>query len=72
MTTGLAKFQGYIGTFCWMIELVRIDIMTELSQLSSFQALPQRGYLEACYSIFAFLRKHPSMSMVFHPSRIRK
>ena len=37
---GVAKFQGYIGTFCWMIELGCIDIMTEVSQLSSFQAMP--------------------------------
>ena len=37
---GVAKFQGYIGTFRWMIELGHIDIMTEVSQLSSFQAMP--------------------------------
>ena len=37
---GVAKFQGYIGMFHWMIELGRIDIMTEESQLSSFQAMP--------------------------------
>ena len=69
---GVAKFQGYIGIFHWMIELGHIDIMTKVSQLSSFQAMPRRGHLEACYSIFAFLRKHPTMSMVFHPSRIKK
>ena len=37
---GVAKFQGYVGTFCWMIEFGCIDIMTEVSQLSSFQAMP--------------------------------
>ena len=37
---GVAKFQGYIGMFHWMIELGHIDIMTEESQLSSFQAMP--------------------------------
>ena len=68
---GVAKFQAYIGMFHWMIELGCIDIMTKVSQLSSFRAMPQRGHLEACYSIFAFLRKHPTMSMVFHPSRIK-
>ena len=68
---GVAKFQGSIGMFHWMIELGRINIMTKVSQLSSFQAMPRRGHLEACYSIFTFLRKHPTMSMVFHPSRIK-
>ena len=65
---GVAKFQGYIGTFRWMIELGRVDILTEVSQLSSFQAMPRKGHLEACYSIFAYLRKHPHMSTIFHPS----
>ena len=67
---GVAKFQGYIGTFCWMIELRRLDILTEVSQLSSFQAMPQKGHLEACYSIFAYLRKHLNMAIIFHPSRM--
>ena len=67
---GVAKFQGYIGTFRWMIELGRLDILTEVSQLSSFQAMPWKGHLEACYSIFAYLRKHPNMAIIFHPSRM--
>ena len=53
-----------------MIELGHMDILTEVSQLSSFQAMPHVGHLEACYAIFPYLRKHPTMSLVFHPSRI--
>ena len=68
--TGVTKIQGFIGTFRWMIELGRMDILTEVSQLSSFQAMPRVGHLEACYVIFAYLRKHPTKSLVFHPSRI--
>ena len=68
---GVAKFQGYIGTFHWMIELGHINTMTKVSQFSSFQAMPRRGHLEACYSILVFLRKHPTMSMVFHHSWIK-
>ena len=66
----VAKFQGFIGTFQRMTELGRVDILTEVSQLSSFQAMPWEGHLEACYSIFAYLRKHQMMTLVFHPSRI--
>ena len=68
--TGVAKFQGFIGTFGLMIELWRMDILTEVSQLSSFQAMPRFGHLEACYTILAYIRKLPRMSLVFHPSRI--
>ena len=53
-----------------MIELGQVDILTEVLQFSSFQAMPREGHLEACYSIFAYLHKHPTMSLVFHPSRI--
>ena len=67
---GVAKFQGFISTFQWMIELGQVNILTEVSQLSSFQAMPWEGHLEACYSIFAFLHKHPTMSLIFHPSCI--
>ena len=68
---GVAKFQSYMGIFRWMIELGRIDIITEVSMLTSHQVLPREGHLEACYSIFAYLRKNPNMSMVFHPSTMQ-
>ena len=68
---GVAKFQEFIGTFRWMVELGRMNIYMEVSQLSSFQAMPRVGHLEACYSIFTYLRKHPTMSIMFHPSHIR-
>jgi len=67
---GAAKYQGYMGIFRWMIELGRIDIITEVSMLASHQALPREGHLEACYSIFAYLRKNPNMSTIFHPSEM--
>jgi len=49
-----------------MIELGPVDIITAVSQLSSHQAMPREGHLEACYSIFAYLRKNPHMSTIFH------
>ena len=69
--SGIATYQGYMGVFRWMIELGRMDIITEVSQLSSFQAMPREGHLEACYHIFAFLKKNPHQSVVMHPSRIQ-
>ena len=67
---GISKYQGYMGIFRWMIELGRIDIITEVSALSAFQVQPREGHLEACYHIFAYLRKHPHFAMVQHPVKI--
>ena len=52
----------------WAIELGRIDIFVEVSQLSQHQALPRHGHLEALYHIFAYLRKHENgPQIVFNP-----
>ena len=67
---GVAMFQGFIGTFQWMIEPGRVDILTKVLQLSCFQAMPWEGHLEACYSILVYLHKHPTISLFFHPSCI--
>jgi len=66
----VAQYQAYMGIFRWMIELGQVDIITEVSQLSSHQAMPREGHLEACYSIFVYLRKNPHMSTIFHPSML--
>ena len=66
---GTALYQGYMGIFRWMIELGRTDIITAVSMLASHQVMPREGHLEACYHIFAYLRKHPTLSIIMHPSR---
>ena len=48
-------YQSQIGVLCWCVELGRIDIITEVSALSSFLALPREGHLEAVFHIFAYL-----------------
>jgi hypothetical protein len=51
-----SRFLQLIGILRWAIELGRLDIFVEVSQLSQHQALPRRGHLEALYHIFAYLR----------------
>ena len=53
-----SRFLQLIGILRWAIELGRMDIFVEVSQLSQHQALPSRGHLEALYHIFADLKKH--------------
>jgi hypothetical protein len=42
-----SRFLQLIGILRWAIELGRLDIFVEVSQLSQHQALPWRGHLEA-------------------------
>ena len=53
-----SRYLKLIGILRWAIELGRIDIFIEVSQLSQHQALSRRGHLEALYHIFAYLKKH--------------
>ena len=40
-------YQSQIGVARWMVELGRVDIITEISMLSSHLAMPREGHLEA-------------------------
>ena len=63
-----SRYLQLIGILRWAIELGRIDIFVEVSQLSQHQALPRRGHLEALYHIFAYLKKHENDArIVFDP-----
>jgi len=41
------RFQNGLGVLRWIVELGRIDIMTEVSMLSAHNAMPREGHLEA-------------------------
>ena len=61
-------YQSQIGVLRWMVELGRVDIITEVSMLSSHLACPREGHLEAVYRIFAYLDKKHNSRMVFDPT----
>ena len=61
-------YQTYIGVFRWCNEIGRIDIITEISILSSFSAAPREGHMDAVYHIFAYLKKKHNSRMIFDPS----
>ncbi|KAI2489309.1 Reverse transcriptase (RNA-dependent DNA polymerase) [Fragilaria crotonensis] len=66
-----SRFLQLIGILRWAIELGRLDIFVEVSQLSQHQALPRRGHLEALYHIFAYLKKHENGArIVFDPKTL--
>ena len=50
------------------MELDKVDICLETSMLASYVTLPQEGYLEMVYRIFAYLKKYHNTEMVFDSS----
>mmetsp|Transcript_35877 Transcript_35877/g.50821 ORF Transcript_35877/g.50821 Transcript_35877/m.50821 type:complete len:212 (+) Transcript_35877:223-858(+) len=60
-------FQGMIGILRWATEIGRVDILTEVSMMSQFQASPRHGHLEEAFHIFAFLKKNPKLTLHFNP-----
>ena len=56
-----------MGILRWSIEIGRVDILTEVSKLSAYQASPSLGHLLALYQIFAYLKKKPKLSLYFDP-----
>ena len=61
-------YQSLIGIVCWIIELSPIDMITEVSLLSYFLAIPRRGHLEEVFHIFAYLDTKQNAWMVFDPT----
>ena len=60
-------FQELIGVLRWATEIGRVDILLEVSLLSQYQANPREGHLEQLLHIFAFLRKHPKLTLYLSP-----
>jgi hypothetical protein len=64
---GARYYQELIGVLRWAVELGRIDILTEVSMLSSHLALPRSGHLEQVYHIFGYLKQTPKKTLAFDP-----
>jgi hypothetical protein len=52
----------------WIVELDCIDIMVEMSMLSSCLMEPREIYLEQCFHIFSYLNTHENSRLVFDPT----
>lgn len=61
-------YQSQIGVLRWTVELGRVDIITEVSELSSFLAMPREGHLDAVFHLFNYLEKKHNARIVFDPS----
>jgi Reverse transcriptase (RNA-dependent DNA polymerase) len=64
---GVAYYQGLIGILRWMCELGRLDILLEVSLMSSYNARPRSGHLAAVLDIFAYLKRYPMGGILLDP-----
>ena len=60
-------FQELIGVLRWATEIGRVDILLEVSLLSQYQANPREGHFEQLLHIFAFLKRHPKLTLYLSP-----
>jgi hypothetical protein len=63
-------YQQLIGMLRWICELGRVDILYEVSKLSSHSALPRMGHLLAAYNVFAYLGTQSKKKLVFDDRRV--
>ena len=51
-----------------MIEIGRVDIITEVSTLALQMAMPREGHMDAVFHVFAYLKERHNSHMVFDPT----
>ena len=56
-------YQELIGMLRWAIEIGGVDIYTEVSVMSAYQAAPRQGHLEQLLHVFVFLKKKPKLTL---------
>ena len=62
------RYQSDIGILRWIVEIGRIDIITEVSLLASHLAMPRMGHLMQVWHIYAFLKQRHNGCLIFDPS----
>jgi hypothetical protein len=61
-------YQTHIRILRWCVELGRIDIITEVSMLSTYICFPREGNLEDVFHVFENLGIHHNARFVFDPT----
>ena len=61
-------YQSLVGILRWMIEIGRVDMITEVSEMSSYLAMPREGHLDSVLHIYSYLKCHHNCRMIFDPT----
>ena len=63
-------YMELIGILRWIAELGRMDIMVDVSMLSSFTMQPRIGHLDQVFHIFGYLKRNKRATLIFDESRV--
>ena len=63
-------YQQLVGILRWMIELGRIDILTEVSLMSRYLAQPRIGHLHQLLHIFAYIKCNECPELCYDPTKL--
>ena len=66
---GMLVYPELIGILCWAVDIGRVDILLEVSLLSSQLSIPHVGHLQAVYRVFGYLNKLPKRKLYFDPRK---
>ena len=65
---GVQFYQELIGSLRWAVEIGRVDILLEVSNMSSQLALPREGHLEQVLHILGYLKEHKKLRLMMDSS----
>ena len=68
-TEGLQVYQELIGILRWSVKIGRVDIILEVSLLSSQLEFTCVGHLQAVYIVFGYLKQVPKHKLYFDPRK---
>jgi hypothetical protein len=61
-------YQSQIGRLRWCVELGRIDIITEVSMMSTYLYFPSEGHLEAVSHVCSYLGLYHNARVLIDPT----
>lgn len=65
-----AYYMELIGVLRWAVELGRINIMVNVSLLSSYTMQPRQGHLDQVFHVFGYLKRNKRSSIIFDEQRV--
>ena len=60
-------YQHLIGVLHWIVEIGRVDIITEVSVLAAYLACPRDGHLDAALNVYGYLTKKHNARLILDP-----
>jgi hypothetical protein len=63
-------YMELIGILRWIVELGRMDIMIDVTLLSSYTMQPRMGHLDQAFHIFGYLKRNRRATLIFDDSYV--